>query len=99
RDPLVTGVQTCALPISAAVGVPGEHDRLALVDGPLLASDPLARLDRVREHPDVAPHLDARVRIAATQDLEPELGHPLAPLGSVRSEERRGGRACTCERV
>src|SRR5207247_2935649 len=92
RDPLVTGVQTCALPISAGlagkVGVGGKHGReLAARLGALVQQR------RQRQMKDVTT-LHASEVLPGEGDPLVYFGHVLisVPAGIGRSEERRVGR-------
>src|SRR5207247_5649477 len=86
RDPLVTGVQTCALPILVAVMLPylakpsrQEEVRSAAING-LAASQDLAALDPLIAWTQRGKPL--RVRTTALEGL------------AERSEERRVGKGC-----
>src|SRR5205823_11936356 len=82
RDKLVTGVQTCALPIyEAAVGLAREH---GLSD----AGDD-QRVDDAREH---------RQHCQQDERGTDVCGHVWAPFtpDPARSEERRVGKECRC---
>src|SRR5205823_9440979 len=97
RDKLVTGVQTCALPILEFSGVPGETHRRGQPFGEKGGSleDPVAVL--VLEPADLAAAgflLELEVEIAAGR-----LRHVQAPAVVERSEERRVGKECRCRVV
>src|SRR5207244_4687038 len=87
RDDLVTGVQTCALPISPRSGTRGHGDRIAaeaaIVTQFEVVRDPL--WDNIRLDPEALAVVDT----PAVQRLRyvRQLGHAFL----VRSEERRVG--------
>src|SRR5687768_17671207 len=85
RDVAVTGVQTCALPISRPREPPLPRRRLALAEG---AGDDGSRCRAPRREPDRARHAIARAALDRTRGrgLAPARGHDLR-----RSEERRVG--------
>src|SRR5206468_7984034 len=87
RDLIVTGVQTCALPI--LLMIPSDQDEkrkiigdFAAIVAPVRVNRPLALdVDRVATAFDL---LKRRIEIAANE----------APQGDARSEERRVGKEC-----
>src|SRR5207247_4018193 len=99
RDPLVTGVQTCALPISAVA----EHEDRTGCDRDRAE---VHAVDRVGVRPaDLPFHVivgprtswAASVPTAAAKTREPAAAG--AAAGSSRSEERRVGKRRVCEGV
>src|SRR2546421_1902931 len=80
RDLIVTGVQTCALPISFLV-IDDLHE--------LTSPEALAQLTRLLEK--LPPHVHA---ILATRRSLPLRLHKLRLAGDLRSEERRVGKEC-----
>src|SRR5205823_8718735 len=91
RDKLVTGVQTCALPISAALG-----DAIAA----LVAKHALER--QVARDARAAVHLDGSIQDARADLAGVNLGgrhfkdRVFALVQPPRSEERRVGKECEC---
>src|SRR5207244_9768621 len=89
RDDLVTGVQTCALPISLPPPPKAEYERHP------------GRTDR-RDRNEVSRPVEARVvGLGRRQDARPKLARQFlldlvlgAPLRDLRSEERRVGKEC-----
>src|SRR5207244_6903594 len=98
RDDLVTGVQTCALPICqsiiAIVEEYGTNNIYAfhLSTGPQVTED---RAERLRKPLTVADGAAIKTLAPAVEDLS-----IVAPnVGYRRSEERRGGKGCKSGRV
>src|SRR5205823_10818571 len=83
RDKLVTGVQTCALPIFPALTGPLGPCVLALT-GPLGPRVP--RSDGGRSGPGSRPSRDGSRRVARM--------HVMVAVFALRSEERRVGKEC-----
>src|SRR5207245_4853104 len=89
RDATVTGVQTCALPISCKPG-PGEHVLLSVRCGRLdhllrrTLFLPIGHVGKVRCDRGAVTDLHRRVGLLAGAHAVDEIGH-------VRSEERRVG--------
>src|SRR3546814_18273002 len=93
---LVTGVQTCALPISvAALGLAPGVDGVGHLDA-LQALRHLQAFERVHAALDGVSALGYLVVLR--QVLHGVALHVVLPLGDLRSEERRVGKACvsTC---
>src|SRR5438270_125085 len=91
RDLTVTGVQTCALPISSA----------GLCDGAVARGRRAGRDSRVcADEEEPAGHADSRYRqaggsrAARTSDVRGD--HNAGAPDSFRSEERRVGKECRC---
>src|SRR3546814_15648026 len=93
---LVTGVQTCALPISDRLASDGQH---------VLVFDALARRGVVRNlewlmsrHPSRITPIIADIRDATTLGIAVGKARAVFHLAAQRSEERRVGKECvsTC---
>src|SRR5207247_7476394 len=83
RDPLVTGVQTCALPISAGSATT-KIDEAALV----------AHLKTRVKGQDVI--LEDVAKLIRLQMAKQQKDKPICNLIFLRSEERRVGKECRC---
>src|SRR2546430_7795895 len=79
RDLTVTGVQTCALPISAALGARHAHPEQQQIRSRLVAADE---------------GVDAGARGSQLAMLELQLHELVRGFREVRSEERRVGKEC-----
>src|SRR5205823_8754471 len=96
RDKLVTGVQTCALPISfVALG-----DSARLREARIVVTHSLAPLAALRRRVDAAfvaaALLTAAIALLLASWLSSLISRPLGELARRRSEERRVGRECAC---
>src|SRR5206468_5652573 len=99
RDLIVTGVQTCALPISERIEVPGGPKRL---DFGALDAEALEVGRRIFRIEDLAVEeglLAARLRRRDIGRRDLELLGGLAPKVFARSEERRVGKEVGCQRL
>src|SRR5204863_5604204 len=84
RDLYVTGVQTCALPISALAALCRRHGARLLVDPSISSAWNL----------DVLPHADVVVSsLTKYTASEGDLTAGVAAINPARSEERRVGKA------
>src|SRR3546814_1389977 len=108
RCALVTGVQTCALPISSQILSEGEQRALALAgfltevaltegSGPIIVDDPVSSLDRDRSAKvadRIAEEAQKRQVVVFTHDMVffNELCRADDECGIENSEERRGGK-------
>src|SRR5205807_5384951 len=89
RDYKVTGVQTCALPISGSAGgwQPRSSDRPSIRPD-VLAGDPPGVVGAEHRH-----HVRDVLRLPQPPQRR-HLGEPLLLLLALRSEERRVGKEC-----
>src|SRR5437762_4881255 len=93
RDTSVTGVQTCALPISMEYA----HRRRAYLDW--LEDEPGARsvlIDKPREGP-LAAVISARMDLYAPEDVRLAWVALVSSVDRLRSEERRVGKEWCCQ--
>src|SRR5206468_5845360 len=96
RDLIVTGVQTCALPISPAWPTPFRTAPGRPVSArPAMTSPPVVPVPPVEVAAGAPPPVE---QVPAPQMRIPELEEAVtqAALREVRSEERRVGKECRC---
>src|SRR5206468_6037870 len=88
RDLIVTGVQTCALPILRRDARPASGEILSAVEGSRAVLEmPEVQLQGVRRRAARLRHLDGLQRVES-------LPHTVSHGPGLRSEERRVGKEC-----